>query len=808
MPKTAKIVLLVIAGLLVLLIAAAAIFAATFNPNDYKPQLIRTVQEKTQRTLSIPGDISLRFFPKLGARLGPLSISEQGGKAEFAAVDSASVSLALLPLLSREVVVDRVEVEGLRANIKRFKDGSTNYDDLLKKEEKTEAGAQTGEQGEKPLVFDIDGIKLANAHIDYEDQQAGRRIELGQMSLETGKIANGVPSSLRLKAQVKSSKPAVDASVNAKSGFTLDLPQQHVVLDKLDAEIKGALAGFTGLVLRAAGDADLRPAAKRFALEGIKLSASGKRGEQQIEANFDIPKLAITDAGVSGGKLSGDARMRSGTRDFTANLSAPSFEGSPQAFKIPALSLNAVVMDAGLNVQAKLSGALTGDIDKLLFASPQLALNLSGKQDGKAISGSLTTPFSANLKNKIIELSAIAANFTLPNPGGGTLAMRASGNVGAHLDKETLTAALKGTLDESAFDAKLGLNAFSPPAYNFNVGIDRLDLDRYRAKPAAGGSGTPQAKTNAGNKATKEEPLDLSALQNLRANGSVRVGNLKAVGVHASNVRFDLRAANGRLDIEPLAANLYGGSLAGSLSMAAAKPARFEVRQTLSSVEVGPLLKDAIAKQPIEGKGNVRLDVAASGMTFSQIKQGLNGSARLELRDGAVHGINIAQAVRNAKAKLGALRGDAPEQGGTASVAEKTDFSELSGSFRITNGIARNDDLDVKSPLIRIGGSGDIDLGRERIDYLAKATVVSTLQGQGGPELQELKGVTVPVRLSGPFTSINWRIDFAGLVKEMAQQRIDEKKEEVRSKAQKALEDEKSKVREQLKGGLKGLFGK
>src|SRR3569832_2991573 len=131
MSKTIKLIAFGVAALLALLIAGAAIFAATFNPNDYKPTIIRLVQEKKQRTLSIPGEIKLTFFPKIGADLGKVSISEHNSKAEFAAVDSAKVSLALLPLLSKQLVVDHVKVDGLNATIRSFKDGSSNFDDLL-----------------------------------------------------------------------------------------------------------------------------------------------------------------------------------------------------------------------------------------------------------------------------------------------------------------------------------------------------------------------------------------------------------------------------------------------------------------------------------------------------------------------------------------------------------------------------------------------------------------------------------------------------------------------------------------------------
>jgi AsmA protein len=271
-------------------------------------------------------------------------------------------------------------------------------------------------------------------------------------------------------------------------------------------------------------------------------------------------------------------------------------------------------------------------------------------------------------------------------------------------------------------------------------------------------------------------------------------------------VRVDLRAANGKLEASPLSADLYGGKLAGALTASAGQPARFAAQQTLSGIHVGPLLQDATGKQPIEGKGNVQLDVAAAGDTFDSLMKSLDGSARLELRDGAVRGVNIAQVVRNAKAKIGELRGSEAPQTGTASAVEKTDFSELNASFRIVNGVAHNDDLLIKSPLARVTGSGDVNLGAERIDYLVRATIVSTLQGQGGPELQALKGLTIPIRLTGPFGAIDWRVDFSGIASELAKQKFEEKKEDLKAKAQKSLEEEKAKLQNQLKDQLKGLF--
>ncbi|RZI44784.1 AsmA family protein [Herbaspirillum sp. HC18] len=794
MRKTFKYFAIVVAALLVLSLAGAAILAATFNPNDYKPWIIRQVQEKKQRTLAIPGDIKLSFFPKIGADLGKVSISEHGSDTEFAAVEHAKVSLALIPLLSKRFVVDQVHVDGLRATVRRNKDGSTNIDDLLSKGEPGKEGG-----GGKEVGFDIDGVHLSNAHIVFDDRQQARKIDISRLNLDTGKIAGGVPGKLQLGARVKGNQPDIDADVAVKTGFTFDLDKKEYALKGLDANVKGRVAGFTDLDLKLAGDADLKPETRRFVLDGIKLSANGKHAGEAIKAKFDIPKLALTDKQVSGGKLSGEFDMSAGARKVTAVFSAPSFEGSPQAFSLPAMTFDAAIREDKLDAKAKLAGALSGDIDKMLFTSPQLTLTLSGKQGDTAIDGSLATPLHANLAAQTVELSRLAADFSLPNPGGGTLKLKAGGNVNINLGKKTAAAQLDGNLDQSVFKAKLGLSNFSPLMYTFDIGIDQLDLDRYRSKaapPKSGGGGKAPAA---------EQPMDFSALQKLHAAGSMRIGALKAANIRSSNVRVDMRAADGKLDISPITANLYGGSVSSVLTVIAANPARFAARQILSGVSIGPLLKDAIDKNPLEGKGNVQLDVSTHGATTDQLKKGLNGSARLELHDGAIRGVNIAQTIREAKTRLGQLRGDEKPQAGTASTSEKTDFSEMTASFRIVNGIAHNDDLNIKSPLVRVAGAGDINLGEDKLDYVARTTVVSSLQGQGGPELQALKGVTVPVRLSGPFTAIGWQVDFAGLATELAKQKF---KEEAQGKAQKSLDEQKEKVRGQLQNQLKGLFGK
>ena len=133
MKATVKLVAWLLAGVVLILAAAAAYVATTFDPNRYKPQLVQAVRDLTQRTLTLEGDIRLAFFPVIGVTLGKVSLSERGSDREFAGVDGMRVAVRLAPLWSKQVVIEAVEVRNLRARVVRNRDGTTNIDDLQEK---------------------------------------------------------------------------------------------------------------------------------------------------------------------------------------------------------------------------------------------------------------------------------------------------------------------------------------------------------------------------------------------------------------------------------------------------------------------------------------------------------------------------------------------------------------------------------------------------------------------------------------------------------------------------------------------------
>lgn len=710
-------------------LTGAAYLAATFNPNDYKEQIVQTVKDSRHRTLHLDGDIKLSFFPSIGANLGRVSLSEFNSEQTFASVETVRVSLALMPLLSKQVVVNEVLVSGLTATLIKHKDGTTNIDDLLGKD-------QPAKDDKPPVKFDIASVAIEKTSLTYRDEGTGAQYALKALNLNTGRIANGVPGKIKLSVGVQSSQPKLDVTTLLATTLTFDLDKQSYQLADMDLQLDGAVLDISSLKLKASGDASANLASQEFGANKFKLNATGLKGKEAFEATLDAPALSMAKDKFSGDKLRLDAKLG----DIASVLSLSEVSGNAKSFKVAALTLDLDVKQAEQAFKVKLASPLSGNFEEKQFNLSNLTLGVNATGD------------------------------KLPNK---SVSSEMRGSVQLDLTKESVQASLAGGLLQSQVKALVGVNDFGNPAINFDVDVDQFDADLYMPKKS-------DAKT-------PEQPFDLSALRKLNLDGSLRIGQLKVANIKSSNVRLDVKAHKGLIVVNPLSANLYQGSMNGSLSVNAAATPVIAVDQRLSGINVAALTRDAAGFDTLEGRGNVGMSLSMQGNTVSSMKKALNGSLSLNLADGAVKGINIARKLRDAQSMLGKSQTQAANQ------SEKTDFSELKATFKVNNGVAHNDDLSLKSPLLRLSGNGDINVGQDSMNYLAKATLAKTLEGQGGRD--NVGGITVPVRISGPFSDLKYTLDFGAMVGEAAKQKVEAKKEEL-----------KTRVKDQLQNSLKGLF--
>ncbi len=359
------------------------------------------------------------------------------------------------------------------------------------------------------------------------------------------------------------------------------------------------------------------------------------------------------------------------------------------------------------------------------------------------------------------------------------------------LKPEAIGVEFNAKLDDSTIKGKVDIARAAQMSYGFDLNIDSLNLDRYLASSEKK-QATP-AKQEPASKKAEDAPVDLSGLKGLNAKGQLQIGALQVQGLKLANLKTALNVAGGKAEIGPHSAGLYEGSLAGTLSLDG-NANRVALKETLSNIAVGPLLRDFAEQDRLEGRGNVSLDVTAAGKSVNAMKSALAGSAKVHLRDGAIKGVNVGELLRKVRSLGGSSEGQADAK-------EKTDFSELSASFAIKNGVAHNDDLEIKAPLFRIGGGGDIDIGKSTISYVVKATVVATTQGQGGKELEQLAGLTVPVRLSGPLDGMKYQVDYRAAAGDLAKSRVG-------GKVKEGVEKRKDQIEDKVRDRIKGLLGR
>lgn len=375
-----------------------------------------------------------------------------------------------------------------------------------------------------------------------------------------------------------------------------------------------------------------------------------------------------------------------------------------------------------------------------------------------------------------------------------------------------LTLHTQGRMDGSArqlrwkLDGRIGADPFSlegdaafgapAPVLNLQARFEVLDLDRWRAgatpAPAAGTS-TPAS--------AKDTPLDMAALRRVDGRFDIHAGRLVREPYRVDALHFAGTLRAGLLNLPTLQGQTWGGDFDASAS-ADARTQRLALKGTASGIDAQAMLRDLTERDTLQGKGRVTVDLAGGGSSVAELKSHLAGSASLQLRDGAIQGVNLAKVLRQARAAL-TQRQDRMQQ---ASQTEKTDFSELSASFRVSEGVARSSDLQAKSPFLRLAGDGLVDIGRGRIDYTVRASVTDTAQGQEGAELAALKGVTVPVRLAGPLDAIEWQVQWSALASNALKDRLEDKLREKLGIRPPADAAPGASPKDQLKDRLRGLF--
>lgn len=503
---------------------------------------------------------------------------------------------------------------------------------------------------------------------------------------------------------------------------------------------------------------------------------------RQGQANWDFattktpatvtePQPSAEDGGASPLKnLSlGEVRIDNGTLTY-----ADAASGTKQRAEAINLALTLANLDSPLNAK----GSLT-------WQGKPIALTLGVAQPRAVINGA-ASPVTLTLDTEAVTLNfkgeaakdSVKGDLDLSVPsvrgliswttgkplemaGAGLERFSLKGKVAAGGTKAALTQAAI-VLDAITATGDFTVDTAGPrPSLKGRLDVAALDLNPYLppARTAQGDGGTGGG---AGQPAGwSDDPIDASALRTADLDFGLSAGSITIQKIKIGQSALHLALNAGRLtaDLQQLA--LYDGNAHGRLSLDGSQPGTVGVDAglTLKGLAAHPFLSDAAGLDWLEGTANSDIQVTAHGKSQRALVSGLDGKGSVTFQDGAIRGINLAEMVRNVGSAF-------TDRGGS----QKTDFTELGGTFTITDGIVRNQDLALQSPLLRVEGAGTVELPPRTVHYRLEPKAVPSLQGQGGKS--DVSGLAVPIIIEGSWDKPSFRPDVEALLKSKAGEKL------------------------------------
>ncbi len=176
----------------------------------------------------------------------------------------------------------------------------------------------------------------------------------------------------------------------------------------------------------------------------------------------------------------------------------------------------------------------------------------------------------------------------------------------------------------------------------------------------------------------------------------------------------------------------------------------------------------------LTGAGNTTLNLSGAGGSLYQIMHSLSGEGTIQIDKGSFKGIDLAAMMRNLQKAFGGFEG-------------ATEFTSLTGTFQMKDGILQNVDMSLISPLFKAEGKGQIDVGEQNMSY----TVTPT-------SLAKDAKFSVPVDITGPWNNLKFRPDLGSLIDLLSNGKLEDNKAALKAKEDDAKDKAEAKLRKEL----------
>lgn len=752
-----KLLLKLSALFIALLVAAVVIVVTVVDPNDYKQQIQEQAKKQLNRELLIEGDLSWSLYPVLGFNIGKTELynPETFSEKIMLAVDQGAISINVLPLLSGQVEIGEVILDGVKVNLITNADGTTNLDNLGSSQQSEKTDEQAADQNEATKEDDsssqlsdlqLSGVSITNTELQVINHLNNTQQHLQIKSFNIGEFAFNKRTPISLTSSFSDKQLSTDVELKTELFINKSLTELNLHGLQINSQLTTQALPDTQINSALSGELLYQLKAKNLAFKQFKLQQtfSGKalNGDINLSAdNIKLDKLQelTIDKLTLLSELTGELTQHN---QVNTNLQSQiSADLNKQTAQINGFKLNKQIKGQDLNADIKLTlQALdVQDFKKVLIKQLNLTADAKGEQlPSKAIKAQFNSDVSYDLDTQKLSLSA-----------------------------------LKMQLDKLKLDGSLTVVNAKVPQVRYQLAANVWDLNPYLPKQQAAQSDAASSPETQ----TEQEP-DLSILNNLDIKGDLSLSGLLYQDIKIGKITQRLIVKNGKAQLAPMTANLYGGNLNMNAWLDDAKGKnQYSSNIKVKTVQMMPLLKDAAKIDILSGTANFNVQANGQGLIASKIQKQIKAKGDFKISDGEIYGINIPKEIRLMKAKLTGKTLPVDKQ------VKKTDFASLIGQFTVSDGIANNQKLLMLSPVMRLDGAGKSDTIKQSIDY--KLGVTPLDKSDEKTDYLDLSGVTIPLLITGTYTKPKFNLDTDGAVKAQ----IKANKKALKKKAQKALQD-------------------
>jgi AsmA protein len=295
--KALKWLLGIMASLILILVVYLTVF---FDLNSFKPQIVDAVKEQTGREFAIKDDLSWSFFPSIGINLGGITLSnpENFAPATFVEINEAVANVALMPLLSQEVEIAMLSLDGLTLNMVTKKDGANSLDGLSGDKAATapkEEAAPSEKSDLQLQSLQIGGVSITNTRINLIDEISDTKqvFMLNSLTLGEFSLGNAADFAYDFSAQM----PDMTVNSNGEGQLTVQHDLSKVMISgfSINTDVAGDSIPNKKLSTQLVTDINVALDSQTLQVAISKLSAMDINATGDIKVNYGnkIPKINV-----------------------------------------------------------------------------------------------------------------------------------------------------------------------------------------------------------------------------------------------------------------------------------------------------------------------------------------------------------------------------------------------------------------------------------------------------------------------------------------------------------------------------------